>query len=75
MSHVRNHIRIIASLAFAAFFALNCARSAGKTQFSKNMEADAGKPAATYEQWVAAIGQEKNRPTLCGYRPGQPERA
>lgn len=59
MSHLRNHIRIIATLAFAALFALNCSRNSEKTQFAKNLEADAGKPAPTYEQWVAMVGQDK----------------
>lgn len=59
MSQVKKHLKVGISLLIAALFALNCARSGGQTQFSKNMEADAEKPALTYEQWVALVGQEK----------------
>lgn len=59
MSQVRKHLKIAISLAMAALFALSCSRSGGQTQFSKNMEADANKPAPTYEEWVSLVGQEK----------------
>lgn len=60
MSQVKNHFKVFTSLAMAALFALSCSRGGGgQTQFSKNMEADAGKQAPTYEEWVSSIGQDK----------------
>lgn len=49
----------------AVLFATNCARTA-KTKFAQNMEADAGKPALTYEEWVNHIGQEKTDQLYAG---------
>lgn len=59
MSKVKKHIRWGLTLLLAAVFALNCGRSGGQTQFAKNMEADANKPAPTYEEWVSLVGQDK----------------
>ncbi|MFO1527386.1 MAG: hypothetical protein U1F16_15560 [Turneriella sp.] len=66
MSQVKSHLKLITGLAMAALFALSCARSGGQSQFAKNMEADAGRPAPTYEEWVALIGQEKTDALYAG---------
>ncbi|MCX7634079.1 MAG: hypothetical protein N2Z22_12175, partial [Turneriella sp.] len=54
---MKNWKKLLAIFALMAY-AVACARG-GKTQFTRNLEADAGKPAPTYEEWVALIGQEK----------------
>jgi hypothetical protein len=58
MSKLKRHLKVGLLLVVAAAFALNCARGS-KTKFAQNMENDAGKPAPTYEEWVAMVGQEK----------------
>jgi translation initiation factor 1 (eIF-1/SUI1) len=58
MSKFKRHLKVGLLLVAAAAFALNCARGS-KTKFAQNMENDAGKPAPTYEEWVALVGQEK----------------
>ncbi len=65
MSQVKRHLKVGISLFITALFALNCARSS-KTQFSQNLEADAGKAAPTYEQWVALVGQSKTDALYAG---------
>lgn len=66
MSQVKKHIKVGLTLLVAAIFALNCGRGNTQTQFSKNMEAEAGQAAPTYEQWVALIGQDKTDQLFAG---------
>lgn len=65
MMTVKRYIKAGLSLAFVIAFALNCARG-GKTQFTKNLESDADKPALTYEEWVALVGQQKTDQLYAG---------
>jgi hypothetical protein len=65
MSQVRRHLNIGISLLIAALFALNCARGS-QTKFSKNLEADAGKAAPTYDEWVGLLGQERTDQLFAG---------
>lgn len=66
MSQVKKHIKVGLTLLVAAIFALNCGRGNTQTQFSKNMDAEAGQAAPTYEQWVALIGQDKTDQLFAG---------
>jgi len=65
MSKFKRHLKAGLLLVVAAAFALNCARSS-KTKFAQNMENDAGKPAPTYEEWVALVGQDKTDQLYAG---------
>ncbi|MFO1480959.1 MAG: hypothetical protein U1F40_12225 [Turneriella sp.] len=58
MSKFKRHLKVGLLLVVAAAFALNCARGS-KTPFAQNLEKDADKPAPTYSELVALIGQEK----------------
>jgi len=66
MSHTNKSLKIALSLLFVAVLAINCGRSSGQTQFAKNLEADKDKPALSYDQWVALVGQDKTDALYAG---------